>query len=137
MNLQKPNFFSYKLSLIIASILMIPLGIGCKIFNGAGSEVISNKLAGTVYVVFWTLLFQFLYIRTRPLKIAVWVFIVTSALEFSQLLKFGFLNQIRTSIIGRSLIGSSFSFSDFIFYFIGAAFGWFLIRVLQKIFYND
>jgi uncharacterized membrane protein len=66
-------------------------------------------------------------------KLAVWknafvVFMFTSVIEFTQLLDVHFLVFIRRSFIGRTLIGTTFSWQDFLYYFAGAVIGFSLIR---------
>lgn len=114
--------------LLIYILVLVPLGIFCKFYSGPGKIIVSDKLAGTLYVVFWVLSVTFLFPGSNEKKIIFWVTLVTCLLEFSQLLDFNFLQMIRSTFIGRSLIGSSFSVSDFLFYFIGSALSWLVLR---------
>ena len=79
------------------------------------------------YVTFWAVFFKFLFHKANSGRVIVVVTLVTCILEFSQLLDFSFLQLIRSSFIGRALIGSSFSISDFPFYFLGALLAWLLL----------
>jgi hypothetical protein len=54
-------------------------------------------------------------------------FLVTSALEFLQLWRPGWLQSIRATLLGRLALGTSFAWSDFPPYAAGAALAWIVI----------
>ena len=58
-----------------------------------------------------------------PVRTATAVFSMTSILEFLQLWHPAFLETIRESFIGRTLIGTTFSWPDFPHYAAGSALG--------------
>jgi uncharacterized membrane protein len=66
------------------------------------------------------------------LKIVTIVFILSGILEFLQLWHPAILESIRGHFLGRTIIGSSFSRSDFFYYFIGAIAAYLLIFFLQR-----
>jgi hypothetical protein len=59
------------------------------------------------------------------------VFLVTSALEFLQLWHPPFLQLIRSTFLGQTLIGTSFTWWDFPYYFFGCVLGWFGVRYVK------
>lgn len=122
-----------RLIALLLVLVLIPLGLYTKVYSGFGYEFVNNKLGGVFYELFWCLFFYFPFYWVRPLKITLWVFLVTSFLEFTQLLNVSFLQVIRSNFIGRTIIGSSFSWTDFIYYAIGSFIGFLTLNRLNKI----
>jgi hypothetical protein len=60
------------------------------------------------------------------------VFIVTCILEFLQLWHPPFLEWIRNYFLGRTIIGNSFSKSDFLYYFFGLIGSLFLLNAFNN-----
>ena len=107
---------------------MVPLGFGLK---ASGSRFLANLLAGSVYEVFFCLLaFSLFPTRRGAWRIAPIVFLVTCGLEFLQLVDTPPLASIRSTFIGRALIGSTFSWIDFPFYALGSMVGLGFIAVI-------
>jgi len=121
---------------IIVLFIIIPFGFYTKIYSGAGHEWVNNKLGGVFYEIFWCLLFYFLLPKSKPIFIVLWVFIITVLLEFVQLLNYSFLEIIRSNFIGKTLIGSTFSWSDFPYYIAGSLLGYFIINTIHKTRFN-
>jgi hypothetical protein len=61
------------------------------------------------------------------------VLAITCVLEFLQLWHPPFLQLIRNTFIGRTILGSYFTWSDFPYYFLGSGIGWFWMIWLQNI----
>jgi hypothetical protein len=116
----------------IAIVVIIILGFACKSYHGIMENVISNKIAGLWYVVFWTLLFRFLLPKKHVYLTAGAVLLVTIILEFTQLISFGFLDTLRSYYLVRALIGSHFSWSDIPYYMAGSLFAIILIKLLER-----
>ncbi|MCK4357390.1 MAG: DUF2809 domain-containing protein [Candidatus Cloacimonetes bacterium] len=123
---------------IISLLIIIPLGFATKFYNGIYANWVNNSLCGVFYEIFWCLVIFFIFTKLSPLNIATIVFIITSLLEFTQLWKSPFLEIIRKNFIGRTLIGSSFIWSDFFYYLIGCiiAYLW-MSSVLKKTNYHS
>ncbi|NOQ25029.1 MAG: DUF2809 domain-containing protein [Bacteroidales bacterium] len=118
---------------VIVLFILIPIGFYSKLYSGIGHEWVNNKLGGVFYEMFWCLVFFILLPKSKPLGIAFWVFIITCILEFAQLLDNTLLEIIRSNFIGRTLIGNSFTWSDFLYYFIGSLFGYFILKFLRNL----
>ena len=117
----------------LAAILVItPLGFYSKFYTGPASAWVNNSLGGVLYVIFWSLVFSLLFYRSRPQKIVVSVFLVTCALEVLQLWHPPFLETIRSTFIGITLLGNSFSWLDLVHYLAGAALGFLILTGLQR-----
>ncbi len=92
----------------LASVLLLtPLGLATKAYDGPGSWWVQDYLGGVIYVMFW---------------IAA-VLAVTCLLEVLQLWQPPLLQQVRGTFAGRALLGTTFVWWDFPHYAAGAAAG--------------
>ena len=114
----------------IIILITIPIGIFSKFYNGPGYEWVNNSLSDIFYVIFWDFVL-FLFIK-KPLQIIIIVFIWASLIEFSQLLHTPFLEKIRSYFIGRTLIGTTFDWTDFIYYLAGSVIAFVVLKYLKK-----
>jgi hypothetical protein len=118
--------------IILSLLLVTPLGFLCKLYAGPARNWVNNYAAGVLYEVFWCLaLFFFWPRRARAARIAAGVFVVTSLLEVLQLWHPWLLEQIRATFVGRTLLGTTFSWWDFPHYLLGCVLGWlWMLKVL-------
>ena len=121
-----------KWSLIIL-LIITPLGFYTKFYSGPAAKWVSDSLGGSLYEIFWCLLFSIIFPQVKPLIITASVFIVTCFLEVLQLWHAPFLELIRSGFIGRTILGTSFSWNDFIYYFIGSGVGYLILTRLNKL----
>ena len=111
-----------------------PVGFGFKLYAGPARWWFNDYGAGLLYEIFWILIAFLIYPKERYIrKIPVWVFIITCVLEILQLWNPWFLQMIRSSFIGRALIGTTFVWWDFVHYAIGCFLGWLWLRWLVKL----
>lgn len=119
---------------IISILIIVPLGFYAKFYRGPAAFWVNNSLGGLFYEIFWCLaLFLFLP-QVKPWKIAAGVFVVTCLLECLQLWHPPFLEAVRSVFIGRALIGTDFTWSDFMYYLAGCGIGWLWMRLLQTMY---
>jgi len=111
--------------------VIVPLGFYTKFYSGPAANWVHNSLGGVFYEIFWCLLAAWLLPRSASGKIAVTVLLGTCALEFLQLWHPAWLQAVRGNFIGQAILGNSFAWSDFPYYFIGSALGWLWIRRLS------
>ena len=114
----------FRIRIFILLSAVIPLGFASKFYSGPGSFWFNNYCGGILYEIFWCLAVVFVFPTSSEFWIALWVFLITSLLEFTQLWHPHFLEVIRSTFIGRTLIGSSFVWMDFPYYIIGCFIGW-------------
>ena len=126
-------FTKKKVLAIIIILILVPIGFYSKLYSGVGHEWVNNKLGGVFYEIFWILVFYVLLADVKPFKIVFWVFIFTCILEFVQLLNDDFLEIIRSNFIGQTIIGNSFSWSDFPYYVIGSLLGYFILKLVNRL----
>ena len=108
------------------------LGFYSKFYQGPFAYWVNNSLGGVFYVIFWCLIFFIICPKYNPLNIVLLVFVVTTALEFLQLVHFSFLEYIRKYFLGRTLLGTSFTWSDIPYYMIGSLLAWLIIEKMLK-----
>ena len=118
--------------IVLSLLFLVPVGFATKFYKGPSAWWFNDYAGGMLYEVFWCLVAVFVWPKFSSLKIAFWVLGVTSSLEFLQLWHAPFLQIIRSTLIGRTLIGTSFSWLDFPYYVIGCFEGWLWIRFLRR-----
>jgi hypothetical protein len=114
--------------ILVALLLVVPLGFATKL----GSGWVQQGLGGTFYVLFFILLVLFIHPSLSPVKAAAGVLAATCALEILQLWHPPFLETVRTSFLGRTLLGTTFGWPDFFFYALGFASSLPLCRLLRS-----
>ncbi len=112
--------------------VITPLGFYTKFYHGPAQAWVSDYLGGAFYEVFWCLFFLLLFPRARPWAIAVPVLVATCALEFMQLWHPPILEMVRSTFLGRALIGHQFVWGDFPYYFAGTGIGWWMMSRLAS-----
>ena len=83
-------------------------------------------------MIFFVVAFSTMTPASSAARIALIVLAVTCALEFLQLWHPVWLEQIRRTLPGRALLGTTFGWTDFPPYFAGAVIGWALVRLYQR-----
>ena len=126
-------FIKTKKWTVLSIVIIIPIGILCKFYDGPASVWVSDSLGGVFYVIVWCLLIFLIFSKMRPIIIVSLVFVITCLLEFLQLLHPSFLEFFRSFFIGRTILGTSFTWSDFPYYFIGCVISYFWIKLLKKL----
>ena len=122
-----------QLLIILSLIVIVPIGFLTKFYEGPAQSWVNNSLGGFFYEIFWCLVFAFIFLKTSPVKIAFWVFVVTCSLEFLQLWHPPFLQTIRSTFVGRTILGTSFTWFDFPYYFAGSFVGFLWLKGINKI----
>lgn len=118
---------------ILSSLLIVvAMGFFFKYYTGPAHPWFNNYGAAVFYEIFWCL-FAFLFFRSRTAvwQIPLWVFIITCILEFLQLWHPPLLEQARGTLMGKWLLGSTFSWLDFPHYVLGCVLGWLRLRQLK------
>jgi hypothetical protein len=103
--------------LFAALLVVVPLGV---LADRAPFELARNHLSGVLYVVFWILAVLWLRPDWPPGRVAVGVFVATCLVECLQLWHPPWLESIRATWVGRSVLGTTFLWRDFPFYVVGA-----------------
>ena len=81
----------------LSLVVVTPLGFVIKLYPGPGNWWFNNYGAGVLYEIFWILAAFLLFSSKRSANvIPIFVFVITSALEFLQLWHPLFLEKIRS-----------------------------------------
>ncbi|MCK4652821.1 MAG: DUF2809 domain-containing protein [Candidatus Cloacimonetes bacterium] len=118
---------------LLSLLFITPLGFLCKFYSGVGAKWLNDSFGGLLYEIFWCLVVFLILPKFKPINIAIGVFIVTCVLEIMQLWHPPFLELTRSNFIGRTVIGTSFVWSDFIYYVLGSTLGWLWLASIRKI----
>jgi hypothetical protein len=111
--------------------LVVPVGFFFKFYDGPGRWFVTNWAASIAYEAFFVaLVFVVMPRPERLARIAVGVCLATIFLEFLQLWKPPWLQAIRSTFVGRSLLGNAFSWRDMPAYPLGCFLAWLAIRGL-------
>jgi hypothetical protein len=126
---KKTQSFYITISLLIVTVM----GFLFKYYTGFAHKWFNYYGAAVFYEIFWCL-FVFIFFRSSKaiIQIPLWVFIITCILEFLQLWHPPLLEQIRATLIGKLLLGTTFVWWDFPHYVIGCILGWWWLRLLQR-----
>ena len=120
--------FYYLISLLV----LTPLGFASKFYYGPSAWWVNNYAGGILYEMFWCLLIML----CLPYANAIWVVCsvlgVTCLFEFLQLWHPLFLESIRSTFFGGTLIGDTFTWWDFPHYLIGCFASWLMIKRKYK-----
>ncbi len=113
-----------QINIIISLLIVIGMGFFFKFYSGVGRQWFNNNGAAIFYEIFCCLFaYWFMGGRKAVDQIPLWVFIITCMLEFLQLWHPPLLEQMRSTFVGRLLLGSTFSCWDFPHYAIGCILG--------------
>jgi hypothetical protein len=119
--------------IIISLLFVTPTGFLFKFYSGPGQWWFNDYGAGLLYEIFWILVFFFIFPGKKSAHhIPLWVFVITSALEFLQLFHPPVLEKIRSCFLGKALIGTTFVWWDFPHYAAGCVIGWLYLRRLIR-----
>ena len=113
--------------------VVAPLGFATKLYAGPGHLWFNHYGGGVLYEVFWILVVFGLWPRPPWVgRIPAGVLAATCALEVLQLWEPWFLQAIRSTFVGRTLLGTTFVWWDFPHYLLGCVLGWLWIRRLAR-----
>jgi hypothetical protein len=117
---------------ILSILIITPIGFASKFYQGLAAAWVNNSLGGLFYEIFWCLVAFLFFPKCKPWKIAAIVLTITCLLEFLQLWHPPFLEFLRGNFIGVTILGSSFAWSDFPYYFLGSGIGWLWLHWIEK-----
>jgi hypothetical protein len=113
--------------------LILPLGLYAKRgYHGPAAAWVRDSAGGVLYVIFWCLVVALLLPRVSAARIAAAVLIATCVLEFLQAWHPPLLETARANFIGRTILGSYFDWTDFLYYFVGAAIAWVWLHAIGR-----
>ncbi|MFL6447140.1 MAG: DUF2809 domain-containing protein [Bryobacteraceae bacterium] len=125
---------AWKVRVQLVSIAFISVLAGLWLrFDAPIPPYLRDVCGGLTYVLFFILVILAFRLRASAFLVAAAVLVVTCSLEFLQLWHPVWLEACRRTIPGRLLLGTTFEWTDFPPYFVGAAGGWLLLRTLNRV----
>jgi hypothetical protein len=112
--------------------VVIPAGFCGKFYKGPGAHWVNDSLGGVAYDIMWCLVLGLCLPRWKAPRIAAVVLTATCVLEFMQLWHPPWLEWMRGYFLGRTILGSTFDWWDFPYYFAGSALGWLWLRIVNR-----
>ena len=122
-----------RLAYALALMVITPVGFATKFYDGPLAIWVNQSLSGVLYVAFWILLVMVGVPRLRPVVVALGVFLITALLEVAQLWQPPWLEVIRGHFLGRTLLGTTFVLSDFLYYAFGALLGLSVVALCRRV----
>lgn len=114
--------------------VVIAFGLGCKLYKGPGFDLINNfGPASVAYVVLMMLILFAVIPKPRGIiPIGIAAFLLTCGIELSQSWQPTWLAQLRETLPGRLILGTTFDVLDFPAYVVGAIVGVFLLKAISR-----
>ncbi|HPG38831.1 MAG TPA: DUF2809 domain-containing protein [bacterium] len=123
-----------RLYLLFILLVLIPAGIYTKFYHGPGQIWVYNYAGDILYAMFWYFLLLFAEPLLPPLKTALVTLLFCSMMEFSQLFTSPLLEKIRSTFLGRTLIGVNFNTADIFYYFVGCGLACIIYKQMLHLF---
>jgi len=123
---------SRRVRAFLALVVIVPVGLLGKFYRGPGAHWVNDSAGGFFYEIAWCLLAAWAVPRWRPAPIALTVLAATCILEFLQLWHPAPLESARSHLLGSLILGTTFDWSDFPYYFAGAAAGYGVLKLIDR-----
>ncbi|MEP0751019.1 DUF2809 domain-containing protein [Trichocoleus sp. Lan] len=119
--------------IILSLLIIVPLGLLSKKYTGFGRGWVNDFSGDILYEIFWCLFGFFLFPSRKAMnQIPIWVFGITCTIEFLQLCHQPVLDSIRSTFLGKLLLGTTFSWWDFPHYLLGCIIGWLWLQQIVR-----
>ena len=116
---------------MISFAVLVPGGLYSRFYRGPGAFWVNTSFGGVLYEIFWCLVLALFLPMVSAWRIAAWVLVATCVLEFAQLWHPRFLEMLRSHFLGAAVLGTTFDWTDFPYYFVGSAIGWFWVEKMR------
>lgn len=110
---------AHRLRLLAAIALVIPLGYVLRV-TPTLPEWSRNFLGNIAYCLLWSLMVAVIVPKLPALRLAIIGSGLVVLIEFSQLIEFDWLNDLRSHQLGRLILGSGFTWIDQLEYLVAA-----------------
>lgn len=127
----KKEVVGRRLRITIALFIITPIGFATKFYHGPAALWVNDYFGGVLYVVFWSLVVSFLLPKLDTWRIGYGVATGACCIELLQLWHPVALESVRKTFIGRTVLGTSFSWLDIGHYCIGCLLFWLVAGIIQ------
>lgn len=125
-----PSIWLYRISGSVVLGIIVAVGIWTQVgYRGWARAWVDNFSGDILYEMAWIMFFGLILRRTKSARIAWSVFIVTCLIEVSQLIPLP--KELKSNIVWRSLMGTSFGWWDLLHYALGCVIGWWILKTLR------
>lgn len=125
------KFYRQRLVFLVNILAIVPSGYVIR-FSHILPEYFHDAGGSIAYQILLMLLVLFIYPLANLRLTAIWVCVISCAIELLQLYQPPWLQSIRATLAGRLILGTTFLWSDFPAYSIGSYLGWLWLRFLGK-----
>lgn len=122
-----------RLAACASLVFVVPFGLATKRFPIEAAPWVAESAGGAFYVIFFCLFARLLWPTARAWLAALAVLVATCGVEVLQLWHPAWLDAIRATRPGGLVLGSSFSWADFPWYFLGAACGLAWLAAIDRV----
>ncbi len=123
----------HRIYIFLMLCLLVPLGLGTKFYNGPFEGWVHSFAGDIFYPMFWLFLIFFMKPEWPVTPVSGVVFLACTLIEITQLFSTPVLQFLRSSFIGRTLIGTHFIFMDILYYAMGCIFGAFIYHRIKHL----
>ena len=125
-----PSRWPYHIAGAIVLAIIVVIGLWTKMgYDGWGKAWVNDFSGDILYEMAWILFFGLIWPRFSSAKLAWGVFLVTCLIEFSQLIPFP--PDLKSNLLWRLLMGTTFVWWDFPHYALGSVIGWGILQGLR------
>ena len=129
-----------RILIFISLLIIVPLGLYSKAHTGIAQDWVRDYSGDVLYEILWCLIVLWFIPRSKDKiarrnttgKIALGVFIVTCAIEVSQLWFHLVPRVLRSHILWKLILGAGFAWWDFPHYALGSLIGWWWIYSISR-----
>jgi hypothetical protein len=118
----------FKIALLV---LVFITALYTKEYKGQHQLIINNNIGGVFYILFGSLLFSVVFRHLKPYLPVLLALGLTCLLEIIQWFRFPFMVELTRVRVFAYIFGNTFSWLDFVFYFIGAVIAFIVLLLLK------
>lgn len=116
----------------ILYLLIIPIGLATRKMPHLFHPFIAAYGGDTLWAAMFVFLFRAIWPTTILWKVVLYSYLLTVAIEVSELYHAPWLDRIRSTFLGKMLLGWGFLWSDLVCYLIGIIFAWLIATLVDK-----
>ena len=116
----------------ILYLIVVPIGYATRKLPQLFHPFIAEFGGDTLWAAMFVFLFRAIWSKTALWKLVLYTYLFTVAIEISQLYHAPWIDRLRSSFLGKMLLGSGFLWSDLACYLTGVVFAWLVATFVDK-----